>query len=346
MKKKIAILHAQVPFVTGGAELMVNSLKANLISRGFEAEIIALPFKWYPENSLYDNMLAWRLLDLSESIGQKIDLVIGTKFPSYGAIHDNKVIWMIQQYRQVYDLYDSQYGVGNDVNGKQIRERVSNYDKITVQEAKSVYTISKNVSNRLKRYNGIDSEPLYQPPPMYGRYKSGDVGDYICSVGRLDKLKRNDLLIKSLAYCDKNVKLKIAGKGPEMDNLIALAKKLRVQDRVDFLGFVPDNDLLDLYANSRAVYFAPVDEDYGYITLEAFLSEKPVITCKDSGGVLEFVEDGHNGFVTEPSEELLANAIDRIWADKTKCSDMGRCGYEIVKDINWDNVIKKLTCSL
>ena len=117
MKKKIAILHAQVPFVTGGAELMVNSLKANLISRGFEAEIIALPFKWYPENSLYDNMLAWRLLDLSESNGQKIDLVIGTKFPSYGAIHDNKVIWMIQQYRQVYDLYDSQYGVGNDVNG-------------------------------------------------------------------------------------------------------------------------------------------------------------------------------------------------------------------------------------
>ena len=84
MKKKIAILHAQVPFVTGGAELMVNSLKANLISRGFEAEIIALPFKWYPENSLYDNMLAWRLLDLSESNGQKIDLVIGTKFPSYG----------------------------------------------------------------------------------------------------------------------------------------------------------------------------------------------------------------------------------------------------------------------
>lgn len=346
MKKKIAILHAQVPFVTGGAELMVNSLKANLISRGFEAEIIALPFKWYPENSLYDNMLAWRLLDLSESNGQKIDLVIGTKFPSYGAIHDNKVIWMIQQYRQVYDLYDSQYGVGNDVNGKQIRERVSNYDKITVQEAKSVYTISKNVSNRLKRYNGIDSEPLYQPPPMYGKYKNGDPGDYICSVGRLDKLKRNDLLIKSLIYCDKNVKLKIAGKGPEMENLISLARKLKVEDRVEFLGFVPDDELIELYANSRAVYFAPVDEDYGYITLEAFLSEKPVITCNDSGGVLEFVEDGHSGYVVEPNAESLANSINKIWFDKKKSIDMGRSGYEIVKDINWDNVIKKLTCLL
>ena len=346
MKKKIAILHAQVPFVTGGAELMVNSLKANLISRGFEAEIIALPFKWYPENSLYDNMLAWRLLDLSESNGQKIDLVIGTKFPSYGAIHDNKVIWMIQQYRQVYDLYDSQYGVGNDVNGKQIRERVSNYDKITVQEAKSVYTISKNVSNRLKRYNGIDSEPLYQPPPLYGKYKTGDPGDYICSVGRLDKLKRNDLLIESLAHCDKNVKLKIAGKGPELENLISLTRKLKVEDRVEFLGFVPDDELIELYANSRAVYFAPVDEDYGYITLEAFLSEKPVITCNDSGGVLEFVEDGHSGFVVEPNSESLASSINKIWFYKKKIIDMGRSGYEIVKDINWDNVIKKLTCLL
>ena len=245
MKKKVAILHAQVPFVTGGAELMVHALKNNLTERGFEAEIIQLPFKWYPENSLYDSMLAWRLLDLSESNGQKIDLVIGTKFPSYGAIHDNKVIWMIQQYRQVYDLYDSKYGLINDSNGENIRKKVLHFDNVTVKEAKSIYTISKNVSNRLKRYNGIESEPLYQPPPMYGRYKSGNVGDYICSVGRLDKLKRNDLLIKSLAYCDKNVKLKIAGKGPEMDNLIALAKKLRVQDRVDFLGFVPDNDLLD-----------------------------------------------------------------------------------------------------
>ena len=346
MKKKIAILHAQVPFVTGGAELMVNSLKANLISRGFEAEIIALPFKWYPENSLYDNMLAWRLLDLSESNGQKIDLVIGTKFPSYGAIHDNKVIWMIQQYRQVYDLYDSQYGVGNDINGKQIRERVSDYDKITIQEAKSVYTISKNVSNRLKRYNGIDSEPLYQPPPMYGKYKTGDSGDYICSVGRLDKLKRNDLLIESLVHCDKNVKLKIAGKGPEMENLISLARKLKVEDRVEFLGFVPDGELIDLYANSRAVYFAPVDEDYGYITLEAFLSKKPVITCNDSGGVLEFVEDGHSGFVVEPNAESLASSINKIWFDKKKSIDMGLSGYEIVKDINWDNVIKKLTCLL
>ena len=125
-----------------------------------------------------------------------------------------------------------------------------------------------------------------------------------------------------------------------------MTRKLKVEDRVEFLGFVPDDELIELYANSRAVYFAPVDEDYGYITLEAFLSEKPVITCNDSGGVLEFVEDGHSGFVVEPNSESLASSINKIWFDKKKSIDMGRSGYEIVKDINWDNVIKKLTCLL
>ena len=163
------------------------------ILNGFNAEIIAVPFKWYPEQSLYDSMLIWRLLDLSEANGEKIDLVIGTKFPSYGVVHEKKVIWMIQQFRQAYDLYESPYGLANQKNGKNIKERIMNYDKLTVSDAKAVYTISRNVSERLKKYNDLDSEALYPPPPLVGRYKKGEFGDYICAVGRLDKLKRNEL---------------------------------------------------------------------------------------------------------------------------------------------------------
>lgn len=345
-KKKVAILHAQVPFVRGGAELMVESLKRELILRDFDADIISVPFKWYPEYSLYNSMLEWRLLDLSESNGQKIDLVIGTKFPSYGAEHGNKVIWMIQQYRQAYDLYDSQYGLSGQPNGALIRDKVKCYDEKVVPEGKHIYTISQNVSNRLNRYNGIQSEPLYQPPPLVGKYKDGDCGDYICSVGRLDKLKRNDLLIRSLAHCNKNVKLKIAGRGPEMEPLKELANKLRVADQVEFLGFVPDDKLVDLYAGSRGVFFAPVDEDYGFITLEAFLSKKPVITCEDAGGVLEFVDDGVSGFITAPKEEEIAEKISLLFEDANKCVSFGQAGYEKVKEISWDHVIECLTQSL
>ncbi len=346
MKKKIIITASQVPFVKGGAELMVDFLKKNLVQRGYDAEVVALPYKWYPEQSLYDSMLAWRMLDITEANGQKIDLVIATKFPSYAVKHDNKVTWLMHQYRQAYDLYNSDVGLSGQVSGELIKKRVEAFDAKVIPESKKIYSISKNVSKRLEMFNSIDSDPLYHPPSLVGRYKSGEFGDYILSVGRLDKLKRNDLLIKSLKYCDSGVRAKIAGRGPEMDNLKKLADTLGVADRVDFLGFVEDDDLLDLYAGAFAVFFAPVDEDYGYITLEAFLSKKPVVTCDDAGGVLEFAENDRSGLISSPDAAELGNNINKLFLNKKLGYDMGEMGYNTVKDISWDNVIDKLTETL
>lgn len=346
MKKKIAVLHAQIPFVRGGAELMVESLVKQLKQRGFEADLISMPFKWYPENSLYDSMLLWRMIDLSESNGQKIDLVIGTKFPSYGAVHDNKVAWVIHQFRQVYDLYDTPAGYSGQANGRKIVEAVKRFDHKTLSEAKAIYAISKNVTERLKKYNQIDSVPLYHPPALAERYKTGDFGNYIVSVGRLDPLKRNELLIQAIAHCDSGIHAKIAGRGPELGSLQKLAKNLGVDDRVEFLGFVPDEDLLDLYANAFAVFFAPIDEDYGYITLEAFLSGKPVITCTDSGGPLEFVINGENGFICVPDVSNIAEKISTLYETKDLARQFGAFGADCVKGITWDHVVKELTKTL
>lgn len=345
-KKKIIITASQVPFNRGGAELHVNFLLQNLISRGYDAEIVALPYKWYPENSLYDSMLAWRLIDLSESNGEKIDLVIATKFPSYGAIHSNKVSWVIHQYRQVYDLYDTKEGLKYSENGERIKARVELYDKKCLLESRKIFANSQNVANRLKKYNDIDAEALYHPPSLVGRYFTEGYGDYILSVGRLDRLKRNALLLESMCFCDKSIKAKIAGKGPEMEELRRAAKKLNILERVEFLGYVPDDDLLKLYANAFAVYFAPIDEDYGYISLEAYLSKKPVITCNDSGGVLEFVKNNENGYITLVDAKELGQCINKLYNNKKLCQEFGEEGYNKVKDISWDNVIDKLTCTL
>lgn len=346
MKKKIIITASQVPFVKGGAELMVDFLQKNLVQRGYDAEIVALPYKWYPEQSLYDSMLAWRMLDVTESNGQKIDLVIATKFPSYAIKHDNKVTWLMHQYRQAYDLYNSGVGLSSQENGEVIKKRIEAFDAKVIPESKRIYSISQNVSNRLETFNSIQSEPLYHPPSLVGRYKTGEFGDYIVSVGRLDKLKRNELLIEALKYCDSGVRAKIAGRGPEMDSLKKLAESMGVSDRVDFLGFVPDDDLLDLYAGAFAVFFAPVDEDYGYITLEAFLSGKPVVTCNDAGGVLEFAEHQKSGMISTPEPKVLGENINKLYLNKKLCLDMGNQGYNKVKDISWDNVIDKLTETL
>ena len=155
------------------------------------------------------------------------------------------------------------------------------------------------------------------------------------------------MLLRALQNTDKRVKCLIAGKGGLEDYLKKTAQEMGLKHRVKFLGFVDDQELLKLYAECFAVFFAPYDEDYGYITLEAFLSKKPVITCEDSGGVMEFAEHNINSLVAEtPNDRVLAEYIDQLYNDRSLCRELGNRGYEKVKDINWDNVIEKLTATL
>jgi glycosyltransferase involved in cell wall biosynthesis len=90
------------------------------------------------------------------------------------------------------------------------------------------------------------------------------------------------------------------------------------------------------------VIFPPSDEDYGYIALEAFLSKKPVVTCADSGGPLEFVIDGENGRVVPPDGTALGAAVADLLADRKKASELGKRGFERVREIRWENAVRAL----
>lgn len=346
--KKIVVLHSQVPFVRGGAEMLVESLTKQLCLRGYQAELVSIPFQWPYCRELLNSCFFWRTADLTESNGERIDLAIATKVPSYMVQHPNKVVWLMHQFRQAYDLRDNAVagGLNSVPGGREMIEKFTALDTMGIGEARAAYSISQNVTNRLKHYNGLDSTPLYHPPMLAGRYKSGEYGDYILTVGRLDFNKRFDLLVRALPYCDRHIRAKIAGKGPELEKIRGLAAQLGVEDRVDFLGFVPDDDIVDLYANALAVCYPPIDEDYGYVTLEAFLSQKPILTCRDSGGVLEFARHGENGYVVDFDAHQLGEAINKLYRNKGLARDQGLAGYERVKDISWDNVIDELTKTL
>lgn len=343
--KTIAVCAAQVPFFQGGAEAHVNALICKLRENDFEVDLINIPYKWYPHKQLLKSIEAWKLLDLTESNGKKIDLVISTKFPSYFVNHPNKVLWLIHQYRQIYDLFRTKYSEIDPRSRKDMKMRDSliQMDTKVLKSYKRIYTNSKNTAARLKKHNMINGTPLYHPPRLAGRYHASDNGDFILSVGRLDKLKRVDLLLKSLQFCDSRIKCKVAGSGPEFERLQEIAKECGISERVEFLGFVSDEKLLSLYAECSMVFFAPLDEDYGYITIESFLSKKPVITKHDSGGPLEFVEHEKNGIILKSdSADEVAKSIENLFFDKKKCEDFGKAGYQKVKNINWDNVIETL----
>lgn len=342
---KIAICTVQVPFIRGGAEILSETLHKEMMKRGYDVELVNVPFKWYPPMQIVKSTLAWRLLDLTESNGKKIDLLICTKFPSYMTKHPNKVAWIFHQHRAVYDLKGTMYDdVKNFPDGEKVRQMIINMDNSVLVELKKTFTISKNVSGRLKRHNNVNSEVLYPPLKNEERYHGGSYGNYILSVSRLDALKRHDLLIKAMKYVKTDVKCKIAGTGPTMKDLVDLTKKLKLEDKVEFLGYVDDEKLYDLYADSLTIYFAPFDEDYGYVTIESFRSKKSVITSNDSGGPLEFVDNGISGFITANDPIEIAEKIDILYNDRGLAEKMGNAGYKKIDklDMTWDNVIKKL----
>ncbi len=346
MIETICIVNTQVPFARGGAEMLVDSLARELRRRGFTVDTVALPFHWPDRVDLLKNALAWRLVDLTAAGGRKVDRVIATRFPSYAVKHPDKVVWLVHQLRQVYDLLGSRY---SDFAAERPRDRaaieaIRAIDRRTLAEARAVYAISANVADRLRRAVDLSAEVLYPPPPRDGAFHPGDFGDYVFAVGRLDRLKRFDLLIRAVAAAETPVRCRIAGTGPEEGELRELALRLGVADRVEILGWIEDAAVVDLYAGCLGVFYAPFDEDYGYVTVEAFQAGKPVVTAADSGGVLEFVEDGVTGFVCSPDTPRDMGArLDLLFRDRERARALGAAAAARVAGIGWDRVIAALT---
>ena len=341
--RRVVVCEAQVPFVHGGAEVHVRQLVRELRLRGFLAELVSVPFKWYPKEEILPHAAAWRLLDLSESNGESIDLLIASKFPTYFARHPNKVAWLIHQYRAAYELCGTEYSdfahTELDVG---VRDNLIRLDTRMLGECRRIFANARNTAGRLSKFNGLHAEPLYHPPQLAPRLTAGPYGDYVLSVGRIESVKRVDLIINAMASVDSHVRLVVAGDGTQRANAERVAEVAGVTDRVTFLGSVGDDDLVGLYAGALAVIYPPFDEDFGYVTLEAFLARKPVVTCSDSGGPNEFVVDGVNGFVCAPRADELASAINRLAADRARAAAMGDAGHEVARGITWDGVIEKL----
>jgi glycosyltransferase involved in cell wall biosynthesis len=345
---KIVIANAQVPFVSGGAENLANDLQEALIKHGHEVELIKIPFKWYPPEKIPEHILANRLLDLTESCGYKIDLLIGLKFPAYYIKHPNKVLWILHQHRPAYDLWGTIFqDIPNTELGIQIRNTIIKADNNFIPEGKKIFTISKKVSGRLRKFNNIDSTPLYPPLRDPKIFFCANFGDYIFYPSRISALKRQELAVESLKYTKTNVKLILAGRPDGEYNLQMLNKIVengKLFNKVQIITNMSEEEKVNLYSNSLGVIFPPYDEDYGYITLEAFYSKKPVITTTDSGGPLEFVIHDINGYIVTPDPRAVAEAMDQLYNNKKKAKAMGDSGYDKLRELglSWDNVIESI----
>jgi glycosyltransferase involved in cell wall biosynthesis len=336
---RVAVCAPQVPFVRGGAELMAEALAGALRERGHEADLVTVPFKWYPGTRVLDQAFLWRLVDLTESDGRPIDRVIATKFPAYCVRHPNKIAWVLHQFRQAYDYDRTDLGQFTESpEDRATRRAVERLDEVALGEARRVFATSRNVAERLRRYNGVEAEVLPHPPQALA-YRTEEPEGFVLSVNRLDRAKRIDLLIEA-ARSRPGLRVVIAGEGPDRARLESLSAGLNGQ--VEFAGRVDDERLADLYARCLAVYYAPVDEDFGMVPYEAFLSAKPVVTTLDSGGPLEIVRDRETGLVVAPSADELAAACAYLGEHVAEAKAWGETGKAAAARVTWDACVDAL----
>jgi glycosyltransferase involved in cell wall biosynthesis len=340
--RRVLVLAVQAPFSDGGAERHVRRLTEELRKRGVEADLVSIPLVERERFDLIRSAAAWRSLDLSEAGGRPVDAVIATRFPSYALRHPNKVVWLIHQYRQAYDQFGTAYSdLTSSPEDRRTREVIAEIDRVGLTEARKVFANSQTVASRLYRFNGIRSEPLYHPPPLDGRYRSGTFGDSVLWVGRLEAWKRPALLLEALPHAPE-ARAVFVGRGPEAGNLARRAGELGVDSRVRFIASADDEALLSLYAEARIVAVTASGEDLGYVPLEAFLSGKPVLTTEDAGGPLEFVRNGETGLVVAPRPEALGVALRLAWSRLDTLQAMGEAGRRRAALLNWDDPIHRL----
>lgn len=344
-QKRVLVVTSGALFVRGGHMVIAEETAAALRREGFLADVLVTPQNRFGRQlSAY---AATRLTDVGETAdGHPIDQVISFRFPSYAVRHPHHVCWLNHRMREYYDLWE-RFTQGMGRRGKlkeSIRRRMFHAidRRLLTRDVSTLFAQSETIRARLRRFGSIPSTVLYPPAPERP-YRTDGYGDYVFGVSRLHPLKRLDLLVEAAALM-KNDRLtvKIAGDGEERSKLVRRIDELGLGGRVELLGAIDDAQLVAHYAACRAVYFAPWNEDYGFVTLEAFRSAKALLTTPDSGGPAELVRHGENGLVAEPTPAALAAQLDAV-ADASLAEKLGRQALADAAPHTWTQAIATLT---
>ncbi len=339
---RVLVVTSDVPFVEGGHRVIARALVRALQEAGHTAEIVTTPQNRFGRQ-LSAYWATWLTDVQMAGDGGPIDRVVSLRFPSYAVRHPNQVVWLNHRMREYYDLWDD-FSAGLNRKARlveAVRRRALHFLDGRLLHRRAVIAQSKTIQHRLCRWGGIDSDVLYPPAPQRD-YRCDDYNGAILVVGRLTKLKRVDLLIQAAAAAGGDWRVRIAGEGPERGTLVKLTRELNLEHRVVLLGELDEERLVHEYANCAAVYFGSRAEDYGLVTLEAFSSAKAVVTCTDSGGPAELVEDGVTGFVTEPEVGAVAEALARITQETRLAERLGAAAAEVATQHSWPAAVERL----
>jgi glycosyltransferase involved in cell wall biosynthesis len=343
--RRIAVVTSSPPMADGGHMVIARSLVQALIDAGHDAEVVVTPQNRFGRQAAA--YLSTWLTDVGFSDRGPIDQVISLRYPSYAVRHERHVCWLNHTMREYYDLWD-RFSASLTEQGRW-KERVRRAlihaaDKyLLTHNVTRLFVQSRTVQARLAMWPSLRSTVLYPPAP-HRPYRCDRYGDYVFLVSRLTPLKRVDLLIDALTTADgAGIKAVIAGAGPEHERLARRIADLGLSDRVTLAGPVTQPELLHYLAHCRTVCFPPLQEDFGFVTVEAFASRKPVVTCADSGGPAELVEDGVQGFVCEPTPQALGTRLKQLMDEPGLAERLGQQAFVRGSQITWAATVEQLT---
>jgi len=324
--------------------VIARELTRALRDAGHDASIVVTPDKGFGRQaSAY--VATWRT-DVSEIDSMPVDRVISLRYPSYAVRHPQHVCWLNHTMREYYDLWPqfsktlSPRGLLKERVRRNLIHAADRY--LLTHNVTRLFVQSRTIQARLAMWPSLRSTVLYPPAP-HRPYRAEAYGPSFLFISRLNRLKRADLLIRALATPDgAGIPVLIAGEGEERPALERLASHLGVADRVTFAGRLTDEQMLDHLARCRAVVFPPFQEDYGFVTVEAFASRRAVVTCSDSGGPAELVKGGVNGFVCEPTPASMARALRTLADDRALVQRFGSAAYAAGARLNWPETVAKL----
>lgn len=324
---RVALVDSQIAFFHGGAEMLAEQLAGAMRELGHDVELVGLPFNPVSPAEIRRAMDNARGEDLSRWIAAP-EVAVVLRFPAYLVRHPAKHALVQHQLRQYHEHFEETCAHGDRAEHEALRRDVLQTDREALGEARRIWCTSRRVAARLADSTGLAAPLLHPPLPTEAPFREGRQEMYVFAPSRLEHHKRQWLLIEAMAHVRAGVKAVIAGEGGRHEAYARRVAELGLGDRVMLTGHVSREVQASWYANALAVFFGPHDEDYGFVTLEAMLSGKPVITCRDSGGTLEFVEDGVTGFVTEPEPAAIAARIDELAAAPARARSLGRAARE------------------
>lgn len=331
--RRLAIIsNEQLSGERGGAEAFHSMLTDAFKKQVPYVDLLEIPCSEATFDDVLKGYLSCYDLDLSAYDG-----VITSKAPTFAVGHPNHVCYLMHTVRVFYDMFEELHADPAAQAQQQLILRLDR-EMLSSPRTKKCFTIGHEVSARLKHFTGVESQPLHPGISREGFYCRA-YGDYVFMPGRLHRWKRVDLAIRAMEHTKSPIRLLIAGTGEQEAELERLAGG---DKRIEFLGYVEDDEVQRLYADALMVACTPLREDYGYVLQEAYRSEKPVVTCTDSGEPARFVRDGENGFVVIPKPEALAKAFDRLFFNREEAVQMGRRGKADTEGNTWAHVVASL----